>query len=177
MTMHREPRRPEPAEYAGFFAGYVAAVPEGDVLDLLGTQATELRGALAPLTAAQGGHRYAEGKWSVREVVGHCIDTERIFAYRALRIARGDATPLPGFDENAYVATAGSDARSMPELLAEFDAVRTATIALFTSLAGDTWGRLGVASGNAISVRAVAYITAGHVAHHLRLLRERYGVA
>lgn len=174
--MHREPRRPEPAEYASFYAGYVAAVPDGDVIELLGTQATVLRTALAPLSPAQGGHRYAEGKWSVREVVGHCIDAERIFAYRALRIARGDATPLPGFDENDYVATAGSDARSMPELLAELDAVRAATIALFASLTPVAWSRVGVASGKEITVRALAFITAGHVAHHLRILRERYGV-
>ena len=177
MTTHREPRRPEPAEYASSFAGYVAAVPDGDVMDLLGTQLTTLRAALAPLTAERGGHRYAEGKWSVREVVGHCIDTERIFVYRALRIARGDATPLPGFDENDYVMTAGSDARSMADLLAELDAVRAGTIALFASLAPEAWGRVGVASGKEISVRALAWITAGHVAHHLRILRERYDVA
>lgn len=175
--MHREPRRPEPAEYASFHATYVSAVPDGDLIDLLGAQAHALRTALAPLSPAQGGHRYAEGKWSVREVVGHCIDAERIFVYRALRIARGDATPLPGFDENEYVAAAGSDARSMQELLAELDAVRAGTIALFASLSPEAWSRVGIASSKEITVRALAYITAGHVAHHLRILHERYGVA
>lgn len=177
MSTHREPRRPEPAEYASVHAGYVAAVPDGDLLGLLATQAGAVRAALTPLTPARGGHRYAPGKWSVREVLGHCIDAERIFAYRALRIARGDTTPLPGFDENDYVAASGSDARRMQELLAEFDAVRSGTIALYASLPPDAWGRTGVASDNAVSVRALAYITAGHVAHHLRILRERYDVA
>ncbi|MDB4878952.1 MAG: hypothetical protein JWL60_398 [Gemmatimonadetes bacterium] len=170
--------RPEPSEYASFYAGYVAAVPSGeDVLAVLGAQGAALQAALARLPEERGGHRYAEGKWSVREVVGHLIDAERIFTYRALRIARGDATPLPGFDENRYVAAAGSDARAMADLLAELLAVRAGTTALFTSLPDAAWRRVGVASEREISVRALAYVAAGHVAHHLRILRERYGVA
>lgn len=169
-------RRLERSEYADFYAGYVEVVPDGDVRALLRAQGVELQDTLAGTPEARAGHRYAAGKWSIREVVGHLVDAERIFTYRALRIARGDLTPLPGFDENAYVITAGSDARTMRDLLAEMGAVRSASVALFDSLPEEAWTRMGTASGNPISVRALAWITVGHVSHHLRILRERYGV-
>jgi uncharacterized damage-inducible protein DinB len=168
--------RPESSEYAPFYHGYVATVPEGDVVALLRQNGGELHDALAAIPEDRGGFRYADGKWSIREVVGHMIDAERIFTYRALRIARGDTTPLAAFDENEYVKTAGSEARTLSNLVRELGAVREASVQLFESLPDDAWGRSGVASGKNISVRALAYITAGHAMHHLKILRERYGV-
>ncbi len=168
--------RPESSEYAPFYHGYVATVPEGDVVALLRQNGGELHDALAAIPEDRGGFRYADGKWSIREVVGHMIDAERIFTYRALRIARGDTTPLAAFDENEYVKTAGSEARTLSKLVRELGAVREASVQLFESLPDDAWGRSGVASGKNISVRALAYITAGHAMHHLKILRERYGV-
>ena len=167
-------RRPDATEFAPFYAGYVAAVPEGDIVTSLRRDGDEWQSLLAELPEARGGHRYAEGKWSIRQVVGHVIDAERIFTYRALRIARGDATPLAAFDENAYVETAGSDHRTLSALAEELQAVRAASVALFNSLPDDAWARTGTASGKSVSVRALAYITAGHAQHHLKILRERY---
>jgi len=168
--------RPESSEYAPFYHGYVATVPEGDVVALLRQNGGELHDALAAIPEDRGGFRYADGKWSIREVVGHMIDAERIFTYRALRIARGDTTPLATFDENEYVKTAGSEARTLSNLVRELGAVREASVQLFESLPDDAWGRSGVASGKNISVRALVYIVTGHAMHHLRILRERYGV-
>jgi len=169
--------RPESSEYAPFYHGYVASVPEGDVVALLRQGGRDVLDTVATIPEDRGGFRYAEGKWSIREVLGHLIDAERIFTYRALRIARGDTTPLAQFDENEYAKTAGSDARTLSNLVREFGAVREASVQLFESLPDDAWGRSGVASGKNISVRALAYITAGHAMHHLKILRERYGVA
>ena len=168
--------RPADTEYAEWYAGYVAGVPEGDIVTLLREHGTLLGAELSAVPEARGGHRYAEGKWSIREVVGHLIDAERIFTYRAVRAARGDRTPMPGFDENAYVAAAASDHRTMADLLAELRAVRESSVALFASLPADAWTRQGLANGAEISVRALAFITLGHSLHHLRVLRERYGV-
>jgi uncharacterized damage-inducible protein DinB len=168
--------RPESSEYAPFYHGYVASVPEGDVVALLRQGGRELLDTVATVPEDRGGFRYAEGKWSIREVIGHVIDAERIFTYRALRMARGDTTPLPAFDENEYATAAGSDMRTLSNLVREFGAVRESSVQLFESLSDDAWGRFGVASGKDISVRALAYITTGHSMHHLRILRERYGV-
>jgi uncharacterized damage-inducible protein DinB len=168
--------RPAASEYAPFYQGYVASVPEGDVVTLLRQSGRELLDTVAAIPEDRGGFRYADGKWSIREVIGHLIDAERIFTYRALRIARGDITPLAAFDENEYVKTAGSDGRTLSNLAREFGALRESSVQLFESLPDDGWGRFGVASGKDISVRALAYITAGHAMHHLRILRERYGV-
>jgi len=125
---------------------------------------------------ARGAHRYAPGKWSVRQVMCHLADAERIMAYRALRIARGDATPLPGFDENAYAPESGADAVALAELVAEFADVRRASLALFRHLPADAWVRRGTASESPFSVRALAWVLVGHPIHHLAVLRERYGV-
>lgn len=168
--------RPDAAEHAAFYARYIALVPDGDIVARLRAQGDELANALASVSEVRGGFRYAEGKWTIREVVGHLIDAERIFSYRALRIARGDATPLAGFDENAYVPESGADARPLADLVAELRAVRESTGRLFASLPAAAWTRTGTASGQPVSVRALAWITAGHAAHHLGLLRERYGV-
>ena len=168
--------RPEASEYAPFYHGYVAAVPEGDVIELLRSGGRELVEVIGRIPEDRGGFRYGPDKWSIREVIGHLIDAERIFSYRALRVARGDRTPLPGFEEKAYVQTAGSDARTIADLTRELGAVRESTVLLFESLPDEAWGRSGVASENEVSVRALAYIVAGHARHHLRILRERYGV-
>ncbi len=166
--------RPDDAEYAAFYAGYIAAVPDGDILASLREGGDELATLLASVPEARAGFRYARDKWTVREVVGHVIDAERIFAYRALRIARGDATPLAGFDENAYARAAGSDARTMADLAGEVAVVRDGTLRLFESMPEDAWLLRGIANGQPITVRALAYILAGHARHHARVLRERY---
>ena len=168
--------RPDASEYAPFYHGYVEAVPEGDIVDLLRSGGQELAEAIERIPEDRGGFRYGPEKWSIREVLGHLIDAERIFAYRALRVGRGDQTPLASFDENEYVKTAGSDARTIADLVRELRAVRETTVMLFASLPDDAWGLRGVASGKDVSLRALAYITAGHARHHLRILRERYAI-
>jgi hypothetical protein len=168
--------RPDSTEYAPYFERYVSRVPEVDVLATLRSDALELISALESIPEERGGFRYAEGKWTIREMIGHMIDAERIFSYRALRMARGDATPLAGFEQADYVATAGSDRRTLKDLVAELRVVRESTIQLFASLPEEAWTRRGVASGNEVSVRAIAYVIAGHTRHHLKALRELYQV-
>ena len=169
--------RPRPDEHSSYYARYIERVPAGSILDVLRTQ---LSGTVAPLQNLDenaAGYAYAPGKWTIREVVGHIIDTERVMGHRALRFARGDQTPLPGFDENAYVPAAESNSRAIADLLAELATVRAATIALFGGLPANAWTRTGTANGAVCSVRALAYIIAGHELHHRALLGERYGVA
>jgi hypothetical protein len=166
---------PAVGEYPSAYADYVGRVPAGaDVLGVLARQLEETSGRLAGVPEARGGFRYAPGKWSVKEIVAHLSDVERIMVYRALRFARGDAAPLAGFDENAYAPEAGADARTLANLLAEWVAVRQASLAFFHSLPPGTWLRKGVANGNPVSVRALAYVVAGHEHHHLEVLRTRY---
>jgi uncharacterized damage-inducible protein DinB len=169
--------RPGADESAPFYHGYIAKVPGEHIGAYLADQPQEIERLLAPLDDAAGRSRYAPGKWSVKEVLGHLCDAERIFAYRLLRIARADTTPLPGFDENAYVPPAEFDARPLPDLLRELKAVRASTIELVEGLPRAAWERRGQASGKPISTRAIAYITVGHVTHHLGVLRERYGLS
>jgi hypothetical protein len=166
--------KPDSTEYAPYYERYISLVPDGEIVVTLGKQIEGTLGLIRGLSAAQGDLRYAPGKWSVKEVIGHLIDGERIFAYRALRFARNDATPLPGFDENSFVDNAGFGARSLADLAEEFEHTRRSTVCLFKSLDGDPSLRLGVASDNKISVRAVAYIIAGHELHHMGILRSRY---
>ncbi len=166
--------RPDSTEYAPYFEKYISLVPEGDIVATLGKQIEGTLGLLRSLSEAQGDLRYAPGKWSVKEVIGHLIDTERIFAYRALRFARNDATPLPGFDENSYVDNASFGARSLADLADEFELVRKSNLYLFKNLDGESSARHGLSNNNEISVRALAYITAGHELHHAGILRSRY---
>jgi hypothetical protein len=168
--------RPDATEYAPFYATYVVRVPEADVVSALRDDGTGIIAALATIPESRGNFRYADGKWSVRELLGHVIDAERIFTYRALRLARGDSTPLPAFEENEYVRTAGSEGRTVADLVDELRAVRESTVRLFASFPTEAWTRTGVVSGREISVRALAYITAGHARHHLAILRERYAL-
>lgn len=167
---------PAPGEHAPFYAGYVAGVADADVGALLERQPVVLREACGRLSDAEARFRYAPGKWSVKEVIGHLADTERVFAYRALRIGRGDATPLPGFDENAFAAAAGSDARPLEALLADFVVVRASTRALLEGFGPEAWERRGTTNGAPMTLRAQVYVVAGHVRHHLRILGERYGL-
>jgi hypothetical protein len=168
--------RPAADEFAPFYAGYVAAVPEGDVTRTLAEHADALLARLKGLSDEQAAHVYAPGKWSVKEVICHITDTERIFTYRLLRIARGDTTPLASFDENAYAVASAANDRSLETLLGEFSAVRGATLALLRCLPEATWTRRGTASNKEISVRALAWISAGHALHHANVLAERYHV-
>jgi hypothetical protein len=168
--------RPEASEYAPFYAAYIAAVPDGELLELLERQHQETAGVLDGLPESRGDFAYAPGKWTVKEVLGHVADAERVFAYRALRFARGDATPLPAFDEKVWVPHSGARARTVADLLEELRAVRGATLALLRHLPADAPTRRGTASSREITVRALAWIIAGHERHHLRILRERYAV-
>ncbi len=168
--------RPEPGEYADFYAGYISALPSGDILEILERQKDQLRHLAGIVAPDRETFRYAPGKWSIREIVGHLIDAERVFSYRALCFSRGDETPLPGFDENFYVANADFDARTLQSLLEELTLLRSANVLLFRSLAPEDLARVGVANSKPVSVRALAFILAGHLQHHFVVLRERYGV-
>jgi uncharacterized damage-inducible protein DinB len=166
--------RPESTEYAPYYERYISRVPDGDLVDGLRTQLGETLSLLRAISDDRASHRYAPGKWSIKEVVGHMSDVERIMAYRALRIARGDTTPLSGFDENAYVPAANFESRSLASLAHEFDQVRRATIAFLETLDPDAAARRGSANNLEVSARALAYIIAGHERHHVQILRERY---
>jgi len=174
MTQQWRTKRPASDEFAPFYAGYVAEVPEGDLVAVLEMQRAEVLALLRDIPEPRGTHRYADGKWSIKDVVQHVTDGERIFAYRLLRFARGDATDLPGFDEGRYVPVAQADARTLASLGAEFDAVRRATTALIVPLDDDAMARRGTANGREITARALAWIIAGHAQHHATVLRERY---
>lgn len=167
--------RPGVDEYAPSFAGYVARIAEDeDILAALARQLDEVLARLGSILDARGAYRYAPGKWSIKQVVGHLSDTERVFAYRALRIGRGDTTALPSFDDQAYVPEQRADDRTLAHLIDEWGAVRRATLALYRNLPSAAWYRRGIASDQPISVRALAYVIAGHVRHHLETLDARY---
>ena len=169
--------RPAAGDYDPAAAGYVALAPDiTDAVAQLISQRDAVGRRLSVVNATAAGHRYAPGKWSVREVVGHLCDAERIFAYRLLRIARGDETPLAGFDENTYVPAGSFDARELNALIKEWMATRDSTITLVRGLPADAWTRRGVANGKAVTAASLAYIILGHVEHHLGILRDRYGV-
>lgn len=168
------PGRPQPDEYAAFYSGYVALVPEEDVVSVLERQMDELGTQLAGVTAEHEQHRYAPGKWSIRQVVGHLGDGERVFGYRLFCFGRGDTVSLPGFDENEYVARATFDERPLAELMDELRLLRGANLHVLRRLRSDDWCRRGTASGNTVSVRALAFVLAGHVRHHAGILSTRY---
>ncbi len=168
--------RPSASEHSVEVGRYLTEVPGEDASPALAAQGAEMDRLLGPLSEERALHRYAPGKWSVKEVLGHLTDAERIYAYRALRFARDDATPLPGFEENLYVPAGRFDARPLGELLDGWRTVRAGTLALFRGLDGDALVRRGVANGKLISVRTLAWLAVGHARHHLGVLRERYGV-
>jgi len=168
-------QRPSVDEYSAAFSDYVGRIADDeDIVAVLAAQPDQVLAWLAGIGESRGDYRYAPNKWSVKEVVGHLCDTERVFAYRALRIGRGDSTPLPSFDDQAYVAEARAGDRSLADLAAEWGDVRGATTALFRNLPAVAWKRRGTASDQPISVRALGYIIAGHVRHHLEILESRY---
>ncbi len=166
--------RPEKGEYASFYENYIARVQGSDILATLDEQRRQMLLLLSGRKESDGDIRYAPGKWSVKEVLGHICDAERIMGYRALRIARNDSTPLPGFDENNYVANAPFAHLPLPDLIEDFIAIRRATLSLFRNFDEPAWTRRGVANNNEVTVRALAYIIAGHELHHRRMLEERY---
>ena len=167
-------KRPESTEYAEFYAGYVSKVPGTDAVSVLESQRLQMVQLFAARSERDGSFRYAPGKWTVKEVLGHITDTERIFTYRALRIARGDQTPLASFEQDDYVKNGGCGERTLAGLAEEFALVRAASIALFRSFPEAAWTRRGVASQKEVTVRALAFITAGHQIHHRLILEERY---
>lgn len=166
--------RPQSDEYAPFYEKYVSLIPGGDIIGTLEAQRVQMAQLLGARSEREGNFRYAPDKWTVKEVVGHVCDAERIFSYRLLRIARGDVTPLSGFEQNDYIATGAFGERTLADLAAELAAVRSATIALVESLPSDAWIRRGTASNNSVSARALAYIIAGHELHHKKILEEKY---
>jgi hypothetical protein len=168
--------RPRPDEVPAGYEAYVAEVPGDDALAELVAQAAEVERRLGALPEEHAGRRYAPGKWSVKQVLGHLCDNERVYAYRALRFGRGDPTPLSNFDENLYAETGGFDARPIADVVREFRLVRAATLPLYAGFDEKALARVGVARGIPVGVRALVWVTAGHVRHHLGVLAERYGV-
>lgn len=166
--------RPQTGDYALYFGKYIDLVPSGDFLEILESQLGDTQSLLLPLSDSQADFRYAPDKWSIKEIVGHLSDAERIFSYRLLRIARGDKALLPGFEQDDYVKAANSETRKLPDLLEEFASIRRATIALVRSLDTAAWHRRGVASQNEVTALALAFIIAGHERHHWKILKERY---
>jgi uncharacterized damage-inducible protein DinB len=166
--------RPGTDEYAPYYGTYIGKVPDGDLRAMLASQLAETLALIRSIPESRGGHRYAPDKWSIKGVLGHLADSERIFSYRALRIGRGDTTPLPGFEQDDYVPMGNFDARTLRDLADELAAVRQATLHLFAHLDQAAFERRGTASGKPISVRALAYIIAGHELHHVGILKTRY---
>jgi|SRR5687768_6866106 len=166
--------KPDESEYLPYYGRYIALVSDGDVVATLEGQMRDTKALVTGLPASISTYRYAPGKWSVNEMLGHVIDSERIFAARALRFARSDATPLPGFEQDDYVRNASFDSYPLHELAAELESVRRSTIFLFRHLSEEAWMRAGIANNAKVTVRALAYIIAGHELHHRGILESRY---
>ncbi|MHB1050703.1 MAG: DinB family protein [Bacteroidota bacterium] len=171
MTVHK----PLAGEYDPYTILYIDNLPDdGLILKHLEENADVLRRLMLSLTPEQSLYRYAPGKWTIKEILLHIIDSERVFVYRALRIARNDATPLAGYDQDPYVAASGANERSMESLLEEYTHTRRSTLSFFSSLSGDAWMRSGTANNKSVTVRALAYIIAGHELHHLKIINGKY---
>lgn len=168
--------RPPSTEYSLGFSHYVSLVPEDEVLPAMREQAAEWRTRLAALTEERSRYRYADGKWSVREMVGHIIDCERIFAYRALCLARGEQQALPGFEQDDYALVAGHDGVPLADLAIEFADLRASHLRMFEHFTDEAWTRVGIVNGHPTSARAMAYVLVGHARHHARVLAEKYGM-
>lgn len=166
--------KPHTTEYLPYYSRYVALVPDGDILTVLRKQMEETLALLGSIPEVRADFRYAPDKWSIKELVGHMIDSERIFAYRALRFARNDKTPLPGYEQDDYVSNASFGSCKLADLASEFESVRRSNLFLFRHLDGDAWMRKGLANDSEASVRALAHIIAGHELHHREILRNRY---
>lgn len=166
--------KPDETEYIPYYGRYVSLVPGGDIIAVLGDQIDDTLATLRAVPEARAGFRYDAGKWSMKELVGHVIDSERIFSYRALRFARNDATPLPGYEQDDYIRAGSFDNHTLGELADELASVRRASLFLFRHLDAEAWTRRGLANDSEVSVRALAYIIAGHELHHREILRTRY---
>jgi len=166
--------KPEAGEYAPYYARYVDLVPSGNIIETLRRQMTDTLTLLSSLTQEQANHRYSPEKWSVKEIIGHLVDSERVFSYRALRFARNDRTPLPGFEQDGYVVNGGFDRRELSDLAKEYEMVRGGSIKLFEGLDGEAWERRGMANESEVSVRALAWIIGGHELHHKEVIKSRY---
>ena len=166
--------RPQPTEAAPYYSTYIDRIASDDIVGTLESQLDPALRLFATITEQQSLQRYAPDKWSIRQLLNHVSDAERVFLYRALWFARGFDTPLPAFDQNVAIPQAAADQFSWDSHVADFSAVRAATLSFFRNLPDDAWSRTGIASGNPVSVRALAYIIAGHVAHHVAILEERY---
>jgi hypothetical protein len=166
--------RPTPTEAAPYYYTYIDRISSDDIVGALESQFDPALSLFATITEQQSLYRYGPDKWSIRQLLNHVSDTERVFLYRALWFSRGFDTPLPSFDQNIAVPAAAADQFSWASHIADFSAVRAATLSFFRNLPDEAWTRTGIASGNPVSVRALAYITAGHVAHHVAILQERY---
>jgi hypothetical protein len=165
---------PDRSEAAEYYFTYIDKVPAGDILGIIEGQLSDTVALYGDIPEPQSLHRYAPDKWSIREVVSHLNDTERLFVFRAMWFARGFESPLPSFDQDIAMATAAADARPLSSHLEEFRTIRAATLTFFRGLSTEAWARRGTASGNPFSVRALAYIVAGHTIHHDKIVRERY---
>ena len=166
--------RPEASEYNEYYEKYISLIDDADLLGTLEDQIRVTRDLFAGFPEERGVYAYAEGKWTLKEVISHLLDGERIFAYRLLRIARGDETSLEGFEQDGYIENSHANERSFNDLLCEFGDLRVANVRLMRSLEEGDWRRMGTASGSPVSARALAFIMAGHVRHHLNIVRERY---
>jgi hypothetical protein len=168
-------QRPDPSEYAPYYEGYISqTTADEDLFDVMTAQADELRSLVGSLPEERGSYAYADGKWTIKELLSHIIDGERIFGYRAHRISRGDATPIEGFEQDDYIATSNANNRTFADLVDEFDLQRRSHMLMLGNLSDDDGRRMGTASGNPASARAIAYIMAGHVRHHAEILKDRY---
>ena len=168
--------RPAANEYASFYSDYVNRVPEGDVCDILETQLSDYLALFSSITDERAQTQRNPGEWTLKDILGHLCDGERIFSYRALRISRGDTTPLAGFEQDDFVRTANFNQRKVTDLLAEFEHLRRANIALFRSISDAASQNIGTASDNRVSARALIYVIAGHAGRHLELIRQRFNL-
>lgn len=167
-------KRPEANEYNLYYATYINLLPDGDIVHILEEQMKEINLLLKDISDSEGHFRYAPNKWSIKEVLGHIADTERIMAYRLLSIARGETAELPGYNDDMYVLRAAFDKQSMQNLIENLTVVRQSTVHLLKSLDGEAWLQRGVANNSEVTVRALAYIIAGHELHHRKIIKERY---
>lgn len=167
-------KKPSIGEYPAYYGGYINLVPEGNLPDILSKQLKDTTALLSGITETQANYRYADGKWTLKEVIGHITDTERIMSYRLLRISRGDKTPLAGYNDEDYVEEASFHTRSISELMEDFQAVRRSTLSLLRGMPETARNRTGFANKSEISVNALLYIIAGHELHHVKILKERY---
>lgn len=166
--------RPNENEYGAYYHGYIQKVPTGTIVENLENCIKETVTVLKDIPEEKGDYRYAEGKWTIKELLQHMVDVERVMSYRALRVGRGDQTPIPGFDQDEYVLTCNAADRTVADLTAEFQAIRQATIHLFEHFTDEMLLNIGNASGNPISTRALGFILIGHELHHMNILKERY---